>query len=135
MHTARLLTVHVRWPPLCVGTVCVLGGCTSSSEQGLNRSPVMTTRWCDLNSSVRGRVSSSRKRFWTLPNLYSEVSQAQNIIVFILLLYANRLEGSLGHFQTLIQKCPTISFPQIFPLFLLFRNKIKYINLLHVLFA
>ena len=29
---------------------------------------------CDLNSSVRGRVSSSRKRFWTLPNLYSEVS-------------------------------------------------------------
>ena len=29
---------------------------------------------CDLNSSVRGRVSSSRKRLWTLPNLYSEVS-------------------------------------------------------------
>ena len=32
------------------------------------------THPCDLNSSVRGRVSSSRKRFWTLPNLYSEVS-------------------------------------------------------------
>ena len=29
---------------------------------------------CILNGSVRGRVSSSRKRFWTLPNLYSEVS-------------------------------------------------------------
>ena len=29
---------------------------------------------CILNGSVRGRVSSSRKRFWTLPNLNSEVS-------------------------------------------------------------
>ena len=29
---------------------------------------------CDLNCSVRGRVSSSRSRFWTLPNLNSEVS-------------------------------------------------------------
>ena len=32
------------------------------------------TCMCILNSSVRSRVSSSRKRFWTLPNLYSEVS-------------------------------------------------------------
>ena len=29
---------------------------------------------CDLNCSVRGRVSSWRTRFWTLPNLHSEVS-------------------------------------------------------------
>ena len=29
---------------------------------------------CILNGSVRGRVCSSRKRFWTLPNLNSEVS-------------------------------------------------------------
>ena len=33
---------------------------------------------CILNGSVRGRVSSSRKRFWTLPNLYSEVSALSN---------------------------------------------------------
>ena len=51
-------------------------------------------KMCDLNGSVRGRVSSSRKRFWTLPNLYLEVSEP-NIIVFILVLYANRVEGNL----------------------------------------
>ena len=35
---------------------------------------------CDLNGSVRGRVSSSRKRFWTLPNLYSEVSETKILL-------------------------------------------------------
>ena len=35
---------------------------------------------CDLNGSVRGRVSSSRKRFWTLPNLYSEVSKTKILL-------------------------------------------------------
>ena len=49
----------------------------------------------------------------------------QNIIVFILVLYANRVEGNFGHFRTLIRKCPTIQFPQIFPLFLSFGNKNK----------
>ena len=51
--------------------------------------------------------------------------QTQNIIVFILVLYANRVEGNFGHFRTLIRKCPTIQFPQIFPLFLSFGNKNK----------
>ena len=37
-------------------------------------------RACDLNGSVRGRVSSSRKRFWTLPNLYSEVSETKILL-------------------------------------------------------
>ena len=46
--------------------------------------------------------------------------QTPNIIVFILVLYANRVEGSLGHFQTLIWKCPMLQFSQIFPLFLIF---------------
>ena len=35
---------------------------------------------CDLNGSVRGRVSSSRKRFWTLPNLYLEVSETKILL-------------------------------------------------------
>ena len=38
------------------------------------------TLMCDLNGSVRGRVSSSRKRFWTLPNLYSEVSETKILL-------------------------------------------------------
>ena len=46
--------------------------------------------------------------------------QTQYIIVFILVLYANRVKGSLGHFQTLICKCPMVQFSQIFPLFLIF---------------
>ena len=33
---------------------------------------------CILNGSVRGRVSSLRKRFWTLPNLYLEVSRTSS---------------------------------------------------------
>ena len=33
-----------------------------------------------LNGSVRGRVSSSRTRFWTLPNLYSEVSKPKILL-------------------------------------------------------
>ena len=41
---------------------------------------VMCELTCDLNGSVRGRVSSSRKRFWTLPNLYSEVSETKILL-------------------------------------------------------
>ena len=37
-------------------------------------------RPCILNASVRGRVSSSRKRFWTLPNLYLEVSKTKILL-------------------------------------------------------
>ena len=35
---------------------------------------IFSIKTCDLNCSVRGRASSSRTRFWTLPNLNSEVS-------------------------------------------------------------
>ena len=45
-----------------------------------------------------------------------------SIIVFILVLYANRVEGSLGHFRTLIRKCPTVQFSYIFPLFLIIES-------------
>ena len=34
---------------------------------------------CDLNCSVRGRVSSSRTSFWTPPNLNSEVSRNSSL--------------------------------------------------------
>ena len=37
-------------------------------------------RWWILNASVRGRVSSSRTRFWTLPNLNSEVSKPKILL-------------------------------------------------------
>ena len=71
---------------------------------------------CDLNDSVRGRVSSPRTRFWTLPNLNSEVSEPK----ILLFSYWFLKKLGIGHFQTLIWKCPTVQFSQIFPLFLIF---------------
>ena len=49
-------------------------------ENALLADHLRYVRLCDLNSSVRGRVSSSRKRFWTLPNLYSEVSKPKILL-------------------------------------------------------
>ena len=65
MHTARLLPVS---PSMHCSRGCTWsGGCTWPWG-------VYLALGCILNGSVRGRVSSLRKRFWTLPNLYSEVS-------------------------------------------------------------
>ena len=77
-------------------------------------------------SPVHSERLSSRTSFQledevleTYKPLFGSV-QTPNIIVFILVFYANRVEGSLGHYQTLIWKCPTVQFSQIFPLFLIF---------------
>ena len=89
----RCLSVHrgvsqyalqVTWPTSSIKAAALLLGlswCGGSMQVTSNAwwdrshgTPPRQTHPCILNGSVRGRVSSSRKRFWTLPNLYSEVS-------------------------------------------------------------
>ena len=71
---------------------------------------------CILSGSVRGRVSSSRTRFWTLPNLNLEVSTPK-ILLFSYWFFmqigwtAFTAWISLGirlcrHFQIKVWKCP-----------------------------
>ena len=56
------LGTHTHWDTLHATELCIL--CVP----------------CDLNGSVRGRVSSSRTRFWTLPNFNSEVSEPKILL-------------------------------------------------------
>ena len=69
-----------------------------------------------LNASVRGRVSSSRTRFWTLLNLYSEVSKPKILLFsywFFMQIgwtaftaWISLGIGLCGHFRIKVRKCP-----------------------------
>ena len=77
---------------------------------------------CDLNCSVRARVSSSRMSFWTPPNLNSEVStlvwttltlnsEASNpkILLFSYWFFLQiGWAGSIGLLRTLSWRCSTL---------------------------
>ena len=58
----------------------ILPSLAMSEAEKYKKIRFMTITLCDLNSSVRGRVSSSRKRFWTLLNLNSEVSEPKILL-------------------------------------------------------
>ena len=96
--------------------------------RGSPRDPQTETPWTEttpppnrgwiLNGSVRERVSSSRTRFWTLPNLNSEVSTPK-ILLFSYWFFmqigwtAFTTWISLGirlcrHFQIKVRKCPNM---------------------------
>ena len=53
--------------------------CLNTEEDDIKFSPWCPLE-CDLNGSVRDRVSSSRTRFWTLLNLNSEVSEPKILL-------------------------------------------------------
>ena len=62
---------------------------------------------CDLNRSVRGRVSSSNK-FRTPPNLNSEVSTPKILLFSSWYFMQIGCQESVGHLRTLSQRCPML---------------------------